>query len=221
MESVIRLEHEVVSGRDDGDDPNGEAQKNALGDALEQAASAEGSDTAGDASPVPASKTVSRWWTWRHVPTRWGLPGVVLVLVAAVGGLAAMNWYSNALETARAESVQAAKESTEAMLSYQQSTAAAQLESAEDRLTGTFRDSFRELVHDVVIPGSEKKHISTVATVPAAASVSASRNHAVVLVFVDQVAVVDDSAPTDTASIVRVTLEKARGRWLISAFEPI
>jgi Mce-associated membrane protein len=180
---------------------------------------AQQAETAAAPSPVPDAR--SRWWSPRRIPTRWALSGVGLLLVVAVGVLAYLDWHSAAVQTARTESVQAAKESTEAMLSYQESTAAAQLEAAEDRLTGTFRDSFRELVHDVVIPGSEQKHISTVATVPAAASVSASRKHAVVLVFVNQVAIVDNGAPSDTASIVRVTLEKVGGHWLISAFEPI
>lgn len=54
-----------------------------------------------------------------------------------------------------------------------------------------------------------------------AASVSASENHAVVLVFVDQTTVVGNDAPTDTDSVVRVTLDRIGNRWLISGFEPI
>lgn len=219
MEDVIRLDREIVSDRDSSDGPDGVEPADISDDALDEVAVADETDTAGAVSPVPEAK--SRWWSPRRVPTRWALSGVGLLLVVAVGVLAYLYWHSSAVQAARTESVQAAKESTEVMLSYQESTAAAQLEAAEDRLTGTFRDSFRELVHDVVIPGSEKKHISTVATVPAAASVSASRKHAVVLVFVNQVAVVDKDGPSDTASIVRVTLEKVGGHWLISAFEPI
>ena len=58
------------------------------------------------------------------------------------------------------------------------------------------------------------------ATVPAMASASANSNHAVVLVFVNQT-VVGQDAPTDTASSVRVTLDKVGGRWLISKFDPV
>ena len=39
--------------------------------------------------------------------------------------------------------------------------------------------------------------------------------------FVDQTVVVGSDAPTNTASSVRVTLEKVGGRWLISGFDPI
>jgi Mce-associated membrane protein len=77
------------------------------------------------------------------------------------------------------------------------------------------------LTRDVVIPGAKQKNISTVATVPAAAVVSSTPRHAVVLVFINQSAIVDKGAPTDTASSVRVTLEKTGDRWLISAFDPV
>jgi Mce-associated membrane protein len=48
------------------------------------------------------------------------------------------------------------------------------LGAARDRLTGEFKDSYTSLTHDVVIPGSKQKHISAVANVPTAASMSAS-----------------------------------------------
>jgi len=60
-----------------------------------------------------------------------------------------------------------------------------------------------------------------VATVPAAASTSATANHAVVLLFVDQTVIVGQDAPSSTASSVRVTLDKINGRWLISGFDPV
>ena len=84
-----------------------------------------------------------------------------------------------------------------------------------------FRDSYTSLTNDVVIPGAKQKQISAVATVPAVASVSADPRHAVVLVFVNQTVIVGQDAPTDTASSVRVTMDKAGGRWLISKFDPV
>ena len=80
--------------------------------------------------------------------------------------------------------------------------------TARDRLTGEFRDQYTSLINDVVIPGAKEKQISAVANVPEAASVSANPGHAVVLVFVNQTVVVGTGAPTDTASSVRITLDK-------------
>jgi Mce-associated membrane protein len=77
------------------------------------------------------------------------------------------------------------------------------------------------LTHDLVIPGAKQKQISAVATVPAAAATSATPTHAVVLLFVNQSVVVGQSAPTSTASSVRVTLDKVGARWLISQFDPV
>jgi Mce-associated membrane protein len=119
------------------------------------------------------------------------------------------------------ESMNAAKDSTIKMLSYKPDTVEEQLTSARDLLTGEFRDSYSSLINDVVIPGAQQKQISAVASVPAAASVSADPTHAVVMVFVNQTVVVGQDLPSDTASSVRVAMEKVDGRWLISEFEPV
>ncbi|MEE9243690.1 MAG: hypothetical protein V3U55_06605, partial [Mycobacterium sp.] len=63
--------------------------------------------------------------------------------------------------------------------------------------------------------------IAAVASVPAAASVSATPTEAVALVFVNQTVSVGQDPPTDTASSVRVTLQKVGDRWLISKFDPV
>ena len=107
------------------------------------------------------------------------------------------------------------------MLSYQPDTVERDLEAARNLLTGDFQNSYTSLTHDVIIPGAKQKRISAVATVPAAASVSASPRHAVVVVFVDQTVVVGNGAPSDTASTVRVTLDKVGNHWLIAGFDPI
>ena len=124
-------------------------------------------------------------------------------------------------QEAAAKTVRVATESTIAMLSYRPDTAEKDLTAARDRMIGKFRDDYTQLVNDVVIPGAKQKRISSVATVPAASSVSASQNHAVVLVFVDQSVIIGDDAPTNTASSVRITLDKINDRWLISQFEPV
>jgi Mce-associated membrane protein len=103
--------------------------------------------------------------------------------------------------------------------SYQPDTVEKDLEAARDRLTGTFWESYTRLIHDVVVPGAKQKHIPAVATVPAATSVSACPNHAVALVFVNQTAAVGTDPPTDTASSVRITLDKIDGHWLFSGFD--
>lgn len=183
---------------------------------------AESTDTPAAEDPVAAEEAArKRGINWARVFAFGVLPALALLLAGAAGYL---KWVDNSVrnsEVARIETVQVAKDSTIAMLSYKPDTVEQQLNDARNLLTGEFQESYTGLINDVVIPGAKEKQISAVASVPAAASVSADPNEAVVLVFVNQTVVVGQDAPTDTASSVRVTLEKIDGRWLISKFDPV
>ncbi|WP_260759950.1 hypothetical protein [Mycobacterium sp. SMC-4] len=149
------------------------------------------------------------------------LPALALVLALGAGFL---KWQDNSVrssELAGMAAVQAAKDSTIALLSYTPDRVEQQLGDARELLTGDFRDSYTSLTNDVVIPGAKEQNIAAVASVPAAASVSADPTEAVVLVFVNQTVTVGQDPPTDTASSVRVTLQKVDDRWLISEFDPV
>jgi Mce-associated membrane protein len=158
---------------------------------------------------------------WSRVIAYGVLPALAFVLVFGAGVLKFLDSGVRESDVARDESVQAAKDSTVALLSYKPDTVEQQLTAARDRLTGDFRNEYTDLTNNVVIPGAKQKQISAVASVPAAASVSANPSHAVVLLFVNQTVTVGNSAPTDTASSVRVTVDKVDGRWLISKFDPV
>lgn len=149
------------------------------------------------------------------------LPALALALGAAAGYLNWQSSYHRAATIAAQDSVAAARETATAILSYNADTVEKDLNSARDRLTGSFLDEYTKLVNEVVIPGSREKNISAVAQVPAAASVSATPDHAVALVFVDQTVTVGDDTPTNTASSVKVTLDRVGTQWLVSGFEPV
>jgi Mce-associated membrane protein len=149
------------------------------------------------------------------------LPVLAFLLASAAGYLKWQDGSAREAQTARVESVQAAIDGTVALLSYRPDTVEKDLAAAKSRMTGTFLDSYTKLTQDVVIPGAKQKQISAVATIPAAASSSATPTRAVVLLFVNQSVIVGQGAPTSTASSVRVTLDKVGGRWLISQFDPV
>jgi Mce-associated membrane protein len=187
---------------------------------------AESDDAAsGDAQTEDAENVapLARWRRikWSQVLAFGVLPLVAVVIAAGAGFLKWQDAWVRGSRVAGIESIAAAKDSTAALLSYQPDTVEKDLRAARDRLTGGFKDSYTQLIQDVVIPGAKKQHISAVATVPAGASVSATPKHAVALLFVDQTVVVGNDAPTETSSIVRVTMDKTGGRWLISAFDPV
>jgi Mce-associated membrane protein len=149
------------------------------------------------------------------------LPALVVLLGAGAGLLRWQDVSHRAIDNARTESVAAARDATAAILSYKADSVEQDLGSARDRLTGSFLDSFTDLINKVVIPGAREKKISAAAKVSAAASVSASTKHAVALVFVNQTIVIGGGAPSGSASSVRVTLDKVDDRWLVSGFDPV
>jgi len=171
-----------------------------------------------DSEPGDRSR---RGISWMRVLAVGVLPALALMLAMGAGYLKWLDSSARGSQPARIESVRAATDGTIAMLSYKPDTVEKDLGAASDRLTGKFKDAYRSLTHDVVIPGAKQQQISAVATVPAAASVSAAENHAVVMVFVDQSVTIGSGAPTDTASTVRVNLDKLGGTWLIAGFDPI
>jgi Mce-associated membrane protein len=169
-----------------------------------------------DHRPTPTRRRIN----WRRAIAYGVLPAAALLLASAAGFLKYQHDSIGNTGPAQ-ESVRAATDGTVALLSYRPETVQKDLDAAKGRLTGTFLDAYTKLTHDVVIPGAQQKQIAAVATVPAAASASATATHAVVLLFIDQAVTIGKDAPTDTASSVRVTLDKVDGRWLISQFDPV
>ncbi len=169
------------------------------------------------AQPRPSSHRTG----WARTIAYGLLPGAALILALGAGYLKWLDNSAQQADDAAAQSVQAATDSTIAMLAYQPDTVDKDLGVAAGRLTGPFRDDYTKLIDDVVIPGSKGKRIGSVATVPAAASVSATENHAEVLVFVNQTTTIGNGTPTNSLSSVRVTLDKIGDRWLVSQFDPV
>lgn len=170
-----------------------------------------------DAGPSASRHAID----WMAVLIYGLLPAIVLILAMGCGYLKWLDSSVRTAEVAGAESVQAAKDSTVALLSYKPDTVERDLTAARDRMTGAFRDSYTKLTNEVVIPGAKQQQITAAATVPAAASISADEHHAVVLVFVNQTTTIGTDRPTASASSVRVALDKVGDRWLVSAFDPV
>lgn len=181
----------------------------------------EDTETVEDAEEAPAPAKPKRKREWSRVVAFGLLPALAFLFAVGAALLKFVDLAVRESNTARDQSVQAAKDSTVALLTYKPDTVEQQLTAARDRLTGDFRGQYTDLTNNVVIPGAKQKQISAVASVPAAGSVSANPGHAVVLVFVNQTVTVGSGPPADTASSVRITLDKVGDRWLISQFDPV
>jgi Mce-associated membrane protein len=199
------------------EDPTEETTADASDSPSDSDSSTDTADEPTDTEPARQRRQVN----WPRVVAFAVLPALALLLALGAGFLKFQDSAVRQSDTARTESVQAAKDSTIALLSYKPDTVDKQLPAARDRLTGDFRDQYTDLINNVVIPGAKQKQISAVASVPASASVSANPGRAVVLVFVNQTVSVGNGVPTDTASSVRITLDKVGDRWLISKFDPV
>jgi Mce-associated membrane protein len=182
---------------------------------------AEAADEADVVDTDDASSEGDARFSWIRLAAYAVLPALALVLALGDGYLKWLDGSARESRIAAEQSVRAATDSTIAILSYRPDTVEQDLTGAADHLTGGFRQQYTQLVSDVVAPGAKQQHISAVATVPAAASVSATENHAVVLVFINQTTTIGNDAPTQTTSSVRITLEKVHDRWLISQFDPV
>lgn len=174
-----------------------------------------------DATATEAASKAARRRNWLRALAYGVLPGLALLLALAAGFLKGQGLSGTDADPGQIAAIQAAKDSTVALLSYRPDTVERDLGAARDRLTGGFKDSYTSLIRDVVIPGAKRKQVTAVATVQAAAPVSAEPNHEVVLLFVSQTTTEGAGAPAVTASSVRATLDKVDGRWLISGFDPV
>jgi Mce-associated membrane protein len=183
-------------------------------DASEEEIVAEATESADEETP-------RRRIRWSRVLAYGVLPALTLLVALAAGYFRWVIGSTDELAAARTESVRVASEDTAALLSYRADSADQDLAAARERLTGEFKDAYGELIRQVVVPGAKEKHISSVAKVSAASSVSASANHAVALLYVNQTVTIGDGAPTDTQPVVKVTLDKVDGRWLVSHFDPV
>ena len=122
---------------------------------------------------------------------------------------------------ARQVVVDAVNSAVPKMLSYTPENVETTLNAANLMLTGPFRERYGQLIRDVVIPGAKEKKITATCQVAAAAVESLTEDKASLLVFVNQQVTVPPAEPTNTASSVRVGLQKVNGKWLIDAFDPV
>ncbi|MGW4097169.1 hypothetical protein [Mycobacterium sp. NPDC004974] len=223
-EAVEAAEAEaVVQETVDADTDDAAATDTAESDDVEGEAEDEPIDEPAD-EPVdeptdePAEATPSR------ARSRVGLP-VVLATVALVLALtcAVLRWLTVSQaesDTARNESVQAAKEITAEMLSYETETAEQQLTAARDRMTGEFLGTYSAMIGEV-IPAAHAQQIAAVAEVLRAGVVSAKPDRAELVLFVNQSVQVGNHMPQKTPSVARATMVKVDDRWLMSEYEPV
>jgi Mce-associated membrane protein len=153
------------------------------------------------------------------------LPAALLAASAIAAGL--VFWFlfrPDQLTNADAQQqvIAAAKEGTEAVLSYSPDNLDQSLATAKSHLTGGFLDEYSRFTDEVVRPAVSQRGVKTEANVARAAVSQMDPGRAQVLVFVNQVTTSRERpSPALATSSVMVTMVRSDGRWLISEFKPV
>lgn len=200
------VEETVDAGADEPADETDETDE-----PVEEADEAEEADEPAEPKPSRDRSRVS-------VPVV--LAAIALLLAVASGVLRWLTVSQDESDTARVESVQAAKEITVEMLSYETETVDQQLTAARDWMTGEFLGTYTAMINEV-IPAAHAQRIAAVADVLRIGTVTAKPDSVEVVLFVNQSVQVGDHMPEKTPSVARATMVKDGGSWLMSKYESV
>ncbi|MFD3596381.1 h domain protein [Nocardia sp. NPDC058640] len=146
--------------------------------------------------------------------------GLVAAVVLGVSGFRL--WEQSKVEQARTDAMSTAGRTVSAMFTYEPATVDTELPRAADNLTAEFRTEYLKLIEQAIAPGAKEKQLTVKATTQAEGVVSAEPEHAVVLLYLNQLTTSKDSPQGATSgSRVRVTLDKTDNRWLVAQVTPI
>ena len=185
--------------------------------------------TADEALPVEALDDAEQGGPPVVSGRRWRLSVVLPLALLALSAAAAASVYwflfrPDQLTDAAAQQqvIAAAKEGTEAVLSYSPENLDQSLATAKSHLTGGFLDQYSTFTDEVVRPAVTQRGVKTEANVARAAVSQMDPGRAQVLIFVNQVTTSKERpSPALATSTVMVTMVENGGRWLISEFKPI
>ncbi len=148
------------------------------------------------------------------------LPLAVLVMLAVLvllsGLLAWQLREENRTETARTEALAASRDAARLLFSYDHTRLEEDFQAGLDVATGGFREEYERTTREVVQPVAEQYDAVVVAEVADAAVVSATPDHVVTIVFVNQTTTSTRvEGPKIDQSRVRMRLVPVDGEWLV------
>ncbi|GGK59454.1 h domain protein [Nocardia camponoti] len=149
--------------------------------------------------------------------------GIVAVLAAVVLGVGGYQlWEHGRVEQARTDALSTASRTVSAMFTYEPGTVDTELPKVADNLSDAFKADYLQLIKQAIAPGAKEKQLTVKATTQAEGVVSADAEHAVVLLYLNQLTTSKDTPQgTTSGSRVRVALDHADNRWLVAQVTPI
>lgn len=156
------------------------------------------------------------------------VPVILLSLLLISGGAMAWLYFKQYRPDRQTDAsvasavVNAASEGTVALLSYSPDSLDKDFAAAKSHLSGDFLSYYNQFTEEIVAPAAKQKSLKTNARVLAAAVSELHPDSAVVLVLVDQTTTSKDKPePAIAASSVLVSLNRVKGNWLITKFDPV
>jgi Mce-associated membrane protein len=150
------------------------------------------------------------------------------VLVAAFIGLsAASGWfYWNRVEirgeqTARTVLPHQAAKDIPMVFAYEYQTIERSLTDAYSLLTPDYRQEFKKSVNAQIIPEAKKREVVVQANVVGVGVMSAKRESATVMVYMNRTVTDKSRQPVFDGSRIRVDYKKVGDKWLIAFITPI
>ncbi|WP_292980504.1 mammalian cell entry protein [Mycobacterium sp.] len=159
---------------------------------------------------------------------RWLIAAVVCLLTSAFVGLAGIGgWlYWERVETrgeqaARTALPPLATKQIPEVFAYDFQTVERSLSAAYPLLTPAYRREFEKSANDKIIPEARKREVVVQASVVGVGVMSAQRNSASVMVYMNRTVTDKTRQPLYDGSRLRVDYQRLDGKWLISFITPI
>ncbi|GAB3033987.1 Mce associated protein [Mycobacterium bourgelatii] len=159
---------------------------------------------------------------------RWVITAAGSLLVAIIIGLSAVGgWFywdrveTRGEEAARAVLPQLAAKEIPQVFAYDYQTVERSLSAAYPLLTPDYRQEFQKSVNTQIIPEAKKREVVVQANVVGVGVISANRNSASVMVYMNRTVTDKTRQPLYDGSRLRVDFKRIEGKWLISYITPI
>lgn len=159
---------------------------------------------------------------------RWLIALAVSLLTSAFVGLSAVGgwFYWDRVESRGEESARTALPSLAAkeipqVLGYDYQTVERSLGDVYPLLTPAYREEFKKQANQGIIPEARKREVVSQVSIAGVGVMSAKRNSASVLVYMNRTVTDKSRQPLYEGSRLRVDYQRDGGKWLINYIVPI
>ena len=162
-----------------------------------------------------------RWWRVLTAVAGWLLVAGIIGLSGWAGWLYWERVQTRGEEAARAEVPKLATKEIPEVFAYDYQTVERSLSAAYPLLTPDYRQEFQKSANTQIIPEAKKREVVVQANVVGVGVMSAKRDSASVMVYMNRTVTDKSRQPLYDGSRLRVDFKKVGKQWLINYITPI